>query len=105
MAQSADTPTGEDIAQQLRDLHAEVATLTAMVADMAADKASAARETAQSVSEQARTRADQYRQEAGRQASETFDAGQDAVRKYPALAVGFALGAGALLGRTVLRRL
>ena len=105
MAQSANTPTGEDIAEQLRVLRAEVATLTAMVAKVAADKTSAARETVQSVSEKARTRADQYRQEAGRQATETFDAGQDAVRKHPALALALTLGAGSLLGRAVLRRL
>lgn len=104
MTQTHDKPQAEDVAEQLRIIREDVARLASMVADLAADKASTVKDTAQSVSEQARARADAYRETATQNASDAYEAGQAAVRKHPTLAVGLALGAGALLARTVLRR-
>ena len=104
MTQANDNVQAETVAEQLDIIRADIARLASMIADLAADKAHDARQTAKSVSQEARGLADAYRAQASQQASDAYDAGQQAVRKHPVLAVGLALGAGALLGRTVLRR-
>ena len=91
MTQTTNNTQAETLAEQLDVIRA-------------GEKASDARQTAHSVSEEARARADAYRAKAGQQASDAYEAGQEAVRKNPVLAVGIALGAGVLLGRSVLRR-
>ncbi|MEO1364740.1 MAG: hypothetical protein AAFU86_13305 [Pseudomonadota bacterium] len=104
MTQTTDNAQAETLAEQLDVIRADIARLAAMIADRASEKAGEARQTAHSVSEEARARADAYRAEAGRQDSHAYETGQEAVRKNPVLAVGIALGAGVLLGRSVLRR-
>ena len=104
MTQTTNNTQAETLAEQLDVIRADIARLAAMMAERAGEKASDARQTAHSVSEEARARADAYRAKAGQQASDAYAAGQEAVRKNPVLAVGIALGAGVLLGRSVLRR-
>lgn len=104
MTQTNDNAQAETVAEQLDVIRADMARLAEMIAALATEKAQGAKNTAQTVSQQARERADVYRAEAGQRASAAYEASQDAIRKNPVTAVAVAVGAGVLLGRSVLRR-